>query len=86
MAQGSALKSGKGTIISKNRDQSAATLSEIGLQEKPRHTSDEVYQAAYIDIPQVTETYKFTGSRTAGRWGYGMGISALSSGTCQDSS
>ena len=33
MAQGSALKSGKGTIISKNRDQSAATLSEIGLQE-----------------------------------------------------
>lgn len=74
MAQGSALKSGKGTIISKNRDQSAATLSEIGLQEKSRHTSDEVYQAAYIDIPQVTETYKFTGSRTAGRWGYGMGI------------
>jgi len=38
------------------------------------HTSDEVYQAAYIDIPQVTETYKFIGSRTAGRWGYGMGI------------
>ncbi|MBP2664203.1 MAG: secernin-3 [Firmicutes bacterium] len=74
MAQGTALKSGKGTIISKNRDQSAATLSEIGLQEKSRHTSDEVYQAAYIDIPQVTETYKFIGSRTAGRWGYGMGI------------
>lgn len=74
MAQGTALESGKGTIISKNRDQSAATLSEIGLQEKSRHTSDEVYQAAYIDIPQVTETYKFIGSRTAGRWGYGMGI------------
>ncbi|SDE38391.1 C69 family dipeptidase [Sporomusa acidovorans] len=74
MAQGSALKGSKGTIISKNRDQSAATLSEIGLQEKARHSSDEVYQAAYIDIPQVIETYKFVGSRTAGRWGYGMGI------------
>ncbi|MDF2569530.1 MAG: Peptidase family protein [Sporomusa sp.] len=74
MAQGSTLKNGKGTIISKNRDQSAATLSEIGLHEKARHTADQVYQAAYIDIPQVTETYKFTGSRTAGRWGYGMGI------------
>lgn len=74
MAQGSALKSGKGTIISKNRDQSAATLSEIGIQEHSRHTENEVYQAAYIDIPQVTETYKFIGSRTAGRWGYGMGI------------
>ncbi|MBC8016616.1 MAG: C69 family dipeptidase [Sporomusaceae bacterium] len=74
MAQGSALIRGKGTIISKNRDQSAATLSEIGLQENSRHSSDEVYQAAYITIPQVMETYKFIGSRTAGRWGYGMGI------------
>lgn len=74
MAQGSALASGKGTIISKNRDQSFATLSEIGLHENSRYSSDEVYQAAYITIPQVIETYKFTGSRTAGRWGYGMGI------------
>lgn len=74
MAQGSALKAGKGTVIAKNRDQSAATLSEIGLHENSRHTADEVYKAAYLDIPQVTETFKFIGSRTAGRWGYGMGI------------
>lgn len=65
---------GKGTIISKNRDVGANTLVEIGVHEKARHAEGEVYQAAYIDVPQVVETYKFIGSRSAGRWGYGMGI------------
>ncbi len=74
MAQGSAVAGGKGTIISKNRDVGANTLVEIGVHEKARHAEGEVYQAAYIDVPQVAETYKFIGSRSAGRWGYGMGI------------
>lgn len=74
MAQGSAVAGGKGTIISKNRDVGANTLVEIGVHEQARHAEGEVYQAAYIDVPQVAETYKFIGSRSAGRWGYGMGI------------
>lgn len=65
---------GGGTIIAKNRDQSIQTLSEVTVEEAARYTKDDLYQAAYIQIPQMEETYRFTGSRTAGRWGYGMGV------------
>lgn len=65
---------GGGTIIAKNRDQSIQTLSEVTVEEAARHTKDDLYQAAYIKIPQAAETYRFVGSRTAGRWGYGMGV------------
>ena len=74
MAQGKALTAGKGTIIVKNRDLGTNTLSEIGLHQAAELPKNAVYRAAYIDIPNVTRTYKFIGSRTAGRWGYGMGI------------
>lgn len=74
MAQGTAVAGGKGTIIAKNRDVGANTLTEIGLHERASHVSGELYKAAYIDVPQTTETYKFVGSRTAGRWGYSNGI------------
>ena len=76
MAQGKALKAGKGSIIVKNRDLGTNTLSEIGLQQAAMLSKNAIYRAAYIDIPNVAQTYKFTGSRTAGRWGYGMGINA----------
>jgi len=74
MAQGSAIASGKGTIIAKNRDVGFNTFTEIGMQERARHAEGDIYKAAYIDIPQVADTYKFVGSRTAGRWGYAMGV------------
>jgi len=74
MAQGRALKAGRGTIIVKNRDLGTNTLSEIGLHHAAELPKNAVYRAAYIDIPNVSRTYKFIGSRTAGRWGYGMGI------------
>jgi dipeptidase len=74
MAQGKALKGGTGSIIVKNRDLGTNTLSEIGLHQAAQLPKDAVYRAAYIDIPNVAQTYKFIGSRTAGRWGYGMGI------------
>lgn len=74
MAQGNALASGKGTIIMKNRDQGATCLSEISIVQEATYPKNSIYQAAYIDIPQVEKTNKFIGSRTAGRWGYGMGI------------
>ncbi|WP_019879059.1 C69 family dipeptidase [Succinispira mobilis] len=74
MANGKAVAGGKGTIIAKNRDVGVNALSEINIHEARRHTDNHLYKAAYIDIPQVAETYKFIGSRSAGRWGYGMGI------------
>ena len=74
VANGKALASGKGTIVAKNRDLGADTVSEIGLHHPSRHPADALYKAAYIDLPQVEETFKFVGSRSAGRWGYGMGV------------
>ncbi len=74
MAHGNALASGKGTIITKNRDLGSQTLSEIGLHQASTNPEGAIYQAAYIDIPDVPQTYKFIGSRSAGRWGYGMGV------------
>jgi dipeptidase len=74
MAQGKALKAGKGSLIAKNRDLGTNTLSEVGLHQAAEHPKRAIYRAAYIDIPNVSKTYKFIGSRTAGRWGYGMGI------------
>lgn len=74
MAHGKALASGKGTIITKNRDLGSQTLSEVALHQAATYPEGAVYKAAYIDIPQVEQTYKFIGSRSAGRWGYGMGV------------
>lgn len=74
MAHGKALASGNGTIIAKNRDLGSQALSEIGLHEAAVHPKGKLYKAAYIDIPEAEKTYQFIGSRSAGRWGYGMGI------------
>lgn len=74
LAQGKSLKDGKGTMIMKNRDQGATALCEVTVQASSDHPSDAIYEAANIDIPQVSKTYKFVGNRTAGRWGLGMGI------------
>ncbi|MEW9093765.1 MAG: C69 family dipeptidase [Clostridiaceae bacterium] len=74
LAQGKALKDGKGTMIMKNRDQGATALCEVTVQAASTHPSNGIYEAAYIDIPQISKTYKFVGNRTAGRWGLGMGI------------
>ncbi|MDM8524014.1 C45 family autoproteolytic acyltransferase/hydrolase [Desulfococcaceae bacterium HSG8] len=73
IAHGKAVTGG-GSIIAKNRDLGFQTLIEIGLHQGATHPKGAVYKAAYIDIPQSEATYKFIGSRTAGRWGYGMGI------------
>ncbi|MCF7934796.1 MAG: C69 family dipeptidase [Synergistales bacterium] len=74
IAHGSVLASGKGSIIAKNRDLGANTLSEVAMHQASNFADDAIYKAAYIDIPQVDHTYKFVGSRSAGRWGYGMGV------------
>jgi dipeptidase len=74
MAQGKALASGKGTIITKNRDLGTKTLSEVDCREAATHPRGAVYKAAYINIPEQEKTCKFIGSRSAGRWGYGMGV------------
>ncbi len=74
IAQGTALEAGKGALIAKNRDLGAHTISEVALEEAREYEDSAVYRAAYIDIPQVKKTYRFVGSRSAGRWGYGMGI------------
>lgn len=74
LAHGKALKDGQGTMVMKNRDVGATSLCEVAIEEAASHASDAIYEAAYIDVPQVNKTYKFIGSRTAGRWGYAMGI------------
>lgn len=74
IAHGKALKDGTGSMIMKNRDLGATSLCEVSLEQAATHANNELYQAAYIDIPQAEKTYKFVGDRTAGRWGYAMGI------------
>ncbi len=74
IANGKVLAAGAGSIISKNRDLGPNTISEVAKEEGSDHISTELYKAAYIDIPQASRTYSFAGSRSAGRWGYGMGI------------
>lgn len=74
MAHGTALADGKGSLIAKNRDLGFQTLIEIGLHQARTYPKGAAYKAAYIDIEQAEATYKFIGSRTAGRWGYGMGV------------
>lgn len=73
-ASGKALAEGKGTLIAKNRDLGPNTLSEVAMEEGGTFAATDAYKAAYIDIPQAETTYRFVGSRSAGRWGYGMGI------------
>lgn len=72
IAQGAATKNNV-TIISKNRDLGAKSLNAVCLHER-RTPAEETFRAAYIDIPQVKETYKFIGIKSVGRWGFGMGI------------
>lgn len=74
VANGKALAAGTGSLISKNRDLGRNTISEVAMEEGGRPLEGEVYRAAYIDIPTVEETFRFVGSRSAGRWGYGQGI------------
>jgi len=74
LANGKVLAAGAGSIISKNRDLGPNTISEVAKEDGREHASTEIYKAAYIDIPQASRTYSFIGSRSAGRWGYGMGI------------
>jgi dipeptidase len=74
LANGKVLAAGAGSIISKNRDLGPTTISEVAKEVGREHASTEMYKAAYIDIPQASRTYSFVGSRSAGRWGYGMGI------------
>ncbi|HOO64310.1 MAG TPA: C69 family dipeptidase [Synergistaceae bacterium] len=74
IAQGSALEAGHGALIAKNRDLGAHTISEVALEEAREYEDTALYRGAYIDIPQAAKTYRFVGSRSAGRWGYGMGI------------
>lgn len=73
MANGKYVEGG-GTLIAKNRDQSIQTLSEVTIEEAARHAEGDKHRAAYIEIPEMAETYRFIGSKTAGRWGYGMGV------------
>lgn len=72
MAQGKATQEGV-TIIAKNRDLGADSINCVELHEH-RYPGEDSYQAAYIDIPQVEETYKFIGTKSVGRWGFGQGI------------
>ncbi len=74
LANGKVLAAGAGSIISKNRDLGPNTISEVAKEGGRDYASTDLYRAAYIDIPQTSRTYSFIGSRSAGRWGYGMGI------------
>lgn len=72
LAQGEATKD-KVTIISKNRDLGSDSINCVELHEH-RYPGECIYRAAYIDIPQEEETYKFIGVKSVGRWGFGQGI------------
>ncbi len=72
LAQGSATRDGV-TLVAKNRDLGADSYNAVELVPHKIHT-EKTYRAAYINIPQVKETYKFIGVKSVGRWGFGQGM------------
>lgn len=73
IAQGTAAKNG-GLILAKNRDQSYLTPSSVLTQPRLTHEKDETVQTVTIAIPQVGETWAFTGSGSAGAFGVSFGV------------
>ena len=72
LAQGKVTKNNV-TIVAKNRDLGADSYNAVELIPH-RYPKEKVYRAAYIEIPQVKETYKFIGVKSVGRWGFGQGM------------
>jgi dipeptidase len=73
MAHGKAAQGG-GLILAKNRDQSYMTPSTVMVQPHKKHAAGSSVQTVTITIPQVEETYAFTGSGSAGAFGVAFGI------------
>lgn len=73
MAHGKAAQGG-GLILAKNRDQSYMTPSTVMVQPHKKYAAGTSVNTVTISIPQVEETYGFTGSGSAGAFGVAFGI------------
>lgn len=73
MAHGKAARGG-GLIMAKNRDQAYMTPSAVMVQPHKKYLPGTTCKTVTITLPQVTETYAFTGSGSAGAFGVAFGI------------
>ena len=73
IAHGKAAQGG-GLILAKNRDQAYMTPSTIMVQPHKKHAAGTKIKTVTITLPQVEETYAFTGSGSAGAYGVSFGI------------
>ena len=73
LAHGKAAQGG-GLILAKNRDQVYMTPSTVMVQPHKKHAPGTSVKTVTITIPQVAETYAFTGSGSAGAFGVAFGI------------
>ena len=74
LAAGNATRDGS-IILAKNRDLSEYELQWLYRAPREHHPSDATVKLQYIEIPQVSVTWAWVGSKShAKKWGVGMGI------------
>lgn len=72
MAHGTAARGG-GLIMAKNRDQAYMTPSSVIVQPRKKYPPGAICKTLNLTLPQVPETYAFTGSGSAGAYGVAFG-------------
>lgn len=74
LAAGNATRDGS-VILAKNRDLSEYEIQWLYRAPRQRHTSGPTVRLQYIEIPQVSETWAWVGSKSyTKKWGVGMGM------------
>ena len=74
LAAGNATRDGS-VILAKNRDLSEYEIQWLYRAPRQRHTSGATVRLQYIEIPQVSETWAWVGSKSyTKKWGVGMGM------------
>lgn len=74
LAAGNATRD-RSIILAKNRDLSEYEIQWLYHAPGQRHTSGTTVKLQYLEIPQVSETWAWVGSKSyTKKWGVGMGI------------
>src|SRR5690348_6921204 len=62
------------TIFAKNSDRPATECQPLVQYEHQAHAAGQVVHCQFVDLPQVSTTYRHIGSRPYWCWGYEHGF------------
>lgn len=65
---------GDRVLFGKNSDRPEWECQPVVLNDHAEHSSDEMLDLAYCEVPQVRETYKTVGTAPYWCWGYELGV------------